>query len=283
MKISLFTIIFKDRSLKETLEIAHDIGFEGIEVWGQDSHISSNSSLDYVKEIKKIADDNNLKIIGIGSYIDGFSIKSDADCMKEIDEIKRYLPILDILDCDFIRVNPGGPNAFKAQNYHYEKSAYWLRKASDIIKESNKKIVMEMHNGSIIETPESALRLIKMIDRNNVGVIHDAGNMYITDTDYGKKSVELLGRHIFHVHVKDEIRVKDSRIPGGFQDSTMHGLEFFQHKLLGEGAVDHKPLLNALNEIGYDGYLSLECHAAFSDLERAKHDYEKLKELLKEC
>ncbi|MDI3310334.1 MAG: hypothetical protein QJR05_02755 [Thermoanaerobacterium sp.] len=52
MKISLFTIIFKDRSLKETLEIAHDMGFEGIELWGQDPHISSNSSLDYVREIK---------------------------------------------------------------------------------------------------------------------------------------------------------------------------------------------------------------------------------------
>jgi sugar phosphate isomerase/epimerase len=136
---------------------------------------------------------------------------------------------------------------------------------------------MEIHNGSLIETVEAADNFIKKINRENVGFIHDAGNMYITDTEYGEKSVETLGNKIFHVHVKDELRVNDDTLPGAFHDRTIYGNETFQQKMLGEGAVDHVPLFKALRKIGYNGFLSSECHAVVPEIEKAKHEIKEIR------
>ncbi len=57
--------------------------------------------------------------------------------------------------------------------------------------------------------------------------------------------------------------------------------EIFQQKMLGEGAVDHLPLFKALIKIGYNGFLSNECHAAVPDIERSKHDLIEIKNQLR--
>ncbi|TMV44686.1 hypothetical protein FE783_31500 [Paenibacillus mesophilus] len=44
------------------------------------------------------------------------------------------------------------------------------------------KIVLEIHNNSLVETVESGLRLVNMVGAGSIGLIHDAGNMYITHT-----------------------------------------------------------------------------------------------------
>ena len=70
-----------------------------------------------------------------------------------------------------------------------------------------KRIVLEIHNQSLVETTDSALRLLDLIGDDQVGLIHDAGNMYITDTEFGEESVRHLGSRLFHVHIKDERRI----------------------------------------------------------------------------
>ncbi|HOB22276.1 MAG TPA: sugar phosphate isomerase/epimerase, partial [Bacillota bacterium] len=150
----------------------------------------------------------------------------------------------------------------------------------DLAAERGVRLAMEIHNGSLTETVEGAERLLAMIQRDNVGVIRDAGNMYITGTDYGEETVQRLGEKIFHVHVKDELRIEDESLPGSFRDLTARGNELFQQQMLGEGAVDHLPLFRALKKMGYSGFLSAECHAAKPDLYRAEKDLEAIKGLL---
>lgn len=155
-----------------------------------------------------------------------------------------------------------------------------MAKCADLAKKYNVRLVMEIHNGSLIETVDAAKAYVEQLNRDNVGLIHDAGNMYITDTDFGKESVDTLGNKIFHVHVKDELRINDDGLPGAFHSQTIYGDEIFQQKFLGEGAVDHIPLLTALLENKYDGYLSIECHAAASGEERAKREFVAINKLI---
>ena len=135
---------------------------------------------------------------------------------------------------------------------------------------------MEIHDGGLIQSAYGAKRLLELIDRPNVGVIHDAGNMYISGADFGEESVKVLEEKIFHVHVKDELKVADLSDPSSFQVRD----EFYCHKLLGQGGVDHLPLFKALQERGYDGFLSAECHGAMDPLETARHEYRAIKELI---
>lgn len=282
MKTCLFTLILKNRSIQEAMRYASEFGYDGIELWGQEPHISANTTEERAEEIRELAKELELTIAGIGAYVGGFSTLGDADCEKQIEELEKYFTVIEWLGCDLIRVAPGGPNAFLAEDYHYEKAAYWMKKCGDLAKEHQIRIAMEIHNSSLIETIDGAERLLTMIDRENVGLIHDAGNMYITGTDYGEESVQRLGEKIFHVHVKDELRIDDENLPGSFRNLTKNGNELFQQQMLGKGGVDHLPLFKALAKMGYQGYLSTECHAAKPDLYRAEQDLAEIKRLLKQ-
>lgn len=283
MKISVCTLLFKHRSIEDAIRLSSEIGFDGVEIWGQEGHISANTSIKKAKSIKSVLDYYGQEVPCIASYIADFSTKSDDECQESIVEFEKYMNLMDIIGCNMIRLWPGGPNAFLAQDYHFERAAYWVAKCSDLALQYRKRIALEIHNGSLIESVESADRFMKLLNRENVGLIHDAANMYITDTDYKLRSVSILGGKIFHVHVKDELRIQDDTLPGAFHDITVHGDEIFQQKRLGEGAVDHVPLLKGLIRIGYDGFLSCECHAPGLDIENAKHELKKIRELIEFC
>ncbi|CCQ95807.1 Xylose isomerase domain-containing protein TIM barrel [[Clostridium] ultunense Esp] len=280
MKVAISSIIFQNQDMKTAFQIASDLGFEAIELWGGKVHLPSDVDRPYLIEIRNLAQHYGLKMIGVGSYIGNFSEIEDAKCIDQIEELKKYMEVISFLEIDWVRVSSGGPHAFKAKPEQYEKAAYWLQLASDIARSYRKRLVMEIHNGSLIETAEAAYHLLGLVDRSNLGVIHDAGNMFITDTDYGKESVQLLGDKIFHVHVKGEKRTTDPTLPGTFYNETKHGIELFQQALLEEGEVDHYPTLQALYERGYSGYITLESHAPYPYIERSVRDKREVERLL---
>jgi len=276
MKTSIFSLIFKEEPLEKVIPLVKEIGYDGLELWGKAPHFPVDTTVKRAKEIGALLDAHQLVVPAIGAYVGDFSTASDPECEKALEEVERYFQLMDYVGCDLLRVACGGPHAFLAQSYHYEKALYWIKKCGVLAKEYNKKIVMEIHNGSLIETVEAAKKFMDQLDCEQVGLIHDAGNMYITDTDYGQYSVDILGQHIFHVHVKDEKRIQDDSLPGAFHNRTVYGDEIFQQSMLGEGAVDHIPLFKALIKQGYQGFLSCECHAPVPPMERAKKEWMEL-------
>ena len=154
--------------------------------------------------------------------------------------LERFCELADIIGCDLVRHGPDGPLEHRATD-DYDRAATWMRRAADLAAEYGKELVVELHAGTIVESAETARKFFERVDRDNVGAIHDAGNRYILRTDFGRDSVAELGDWIRHVHVKDELRVEDE----AFETETAAGIERFQPRLLGEGAVDHGPLFEA--------------------------------------
>ncbi|MEK0312713.1 sugar phosphate isomerase/epimerase family protein [Cohnella sp. 56] len=280
MKFAAFSGVLIEYSIQEAMHLTKKLGMDGIEIAAREPHISPSSSMARVREVKALSDSLALPIPVLASYIGGFSDASDSEAKSFLDEFKRLLEIAGVLGTGMIRVFPGGPNAFMAQDYHYAKAAYWMNLFAEEAKKHQVNILVEIHNDSLVETVDSSLRLLGMIESDNIGMIHDAGNMYITDTDYGRESVLQLGRHLMHVHVKDELRVAELGAPGTFASTTRHGRELFLQSRLGEGGADHKPLFDALRETGYSDWVTLECHAPFPAYERLEHDFEVVRRLI---
>ena len=81
---------------------------------------------------------------------------------------------------------------------------------------------------------EEDLRLLELIDAEGVKIYYDIANLSNLGHDPATE-IRLLGRErICQVHVKDN-----------------------PHRL-GEGEIDFRPVAEALDEIGYDGWLVLE-------------------------
>ncbi|MFF2157678.1 sugar phosphate isomerase/epimerase family protein [Paenibacillus chitinolyticus] len=282
MKIAAFSGALMEYSIQEAMKITANLGFDGIEIACREPHLSPQTSLARVKEIRRLADEHVLDIPALGGYMGRFSESSDSECAAAYDEFLGLLERADYLETDMIRIFPGGPNAFLAADYHYEKAAHWLKKCAAEARRHEKKILLEIHNVSLIETVESSLRLLEMIGEDNVGLIHDAGNMYISDTDFGRASVTGLGSRLLHVHVKDEKRIPEAGGPGTFRNVTRHGEEHFLQCRLGEGEVDHRELFEALAETVYGGWVTLECFAPYPPLEQLAHDRDAVLQLLRE-
>lgn len=283
MKTSIFNVVFNKRSIHQALKYASEIGFDAVELWGKEPHISADVTRERIMEINDLLEKYKLEISALGSYLGRFSTASDAECKVKYEEFKNYIEVLEQLDIDIIRVGPGGPSGFKAQDYHYQKAAFWIQKCADYAGNYGKKIGMEIHGGRIIETTEETLRLLEIIDRKNVGVIHDAGNLFIyTDNDYGYETIKKLGDKIFHVHVKGERFVDDDSLPSAHRTETRYGERIFQQVLLEESVADYRSVFKGLKEIGYDGYVSTECFAPLPDVERAKRDLKMMKKLIAE-
>lgn len=281
MRFAAFSGVLIEHSIQEALQMTKRLGLDGIEIAAREPHLSATTSAPRIKEIRSIAQGLGLEIPVIAGYMGGFSAGSDKECEQAFGDFQRILHAAGELGATMVRVGPGGPNAFLAQDYHYAKAAFWLNRCAAEAKKQNVRIILEIHNVSIVETVESSLRLLGLIEHDNVGMIHDAGNMYITDTDYGRDSVLKLGKKMFHVHVKDERRVSEAGAPGTFVNLTRHGQEKFLQSRLGEGEADHQPLFDALLEIGYQGWVTLECHAPFPAYERLEHDFNQVKTMLK--
>lgn len=137
---------------------------------------------------------------------------------------------------------------------------------------------MEIHGNTIVESADDAVRLLDLVDRDEVGAIYDAGNMYLCSDPYGPETVEQLDDRLFHVHVKNERRVDDADGDGRFDREREDGTHCFESALFGEGDVDQGPLFGALRDVGYDGFLTDECHVPTYEGRDgvARHEHEAL-------
>lgn len=280
MKIAAFSGSLIDYSIHEAMSITAELGFDGIEIACREPHLSPEASLPRVREMKALADGHGLEIPALAGYMGHFSTSGDAECAGAYDQFMGLLERAVMLEAGMIRIFQGGPNAFLAEDYHYAKAAFWIRKCAEEARAAGKRIVLEIHNQSLVETTDSALRLLDLIGDDQVGLIHDAGNMYITDTEFGEESVRQLGSRLFHVHIKDERRIGQGGVPGTFKNLTRHGEEFFLQCRLGEGEVDHGGLLRGLREQRYAGWLTLESAAPYPPKERLAYDLLVIKEWL---
>jgi L-ribulose-5-phosphate 3-epimerase len=107
-------------------------------------------------------------------------------------------------------------------------------------------VSIELLQGSIVNRVPLLLRLIEEVDRDNVRATVDTGTFYTTVKPFMgvKEAIRELGDLIDIVHVKDEIG-----LPSIVQTN---------HTWMGGGVVDFGEVREALEEIGFSGYCSVE-------------------------
>ncbi|MBR3789099.1 MAG: sugar phosphate isomerase/epimerase, partial [Clostridia bacterium] len=93
-----------------------------------------------------------------------------------------------------------------------------------------------------------------------VGVNLDPANLVMVTGDDPVKAVYNLQKYIVHTHAKDgkQIFYKDPEIIYGMKQEVIVTEDSFLEVPLGEGSVPFKEYLEALTDIGYKGFLTIE-------------------------
>jgi L-ribulose-5-phosphate 3-epimerase len=284
MQTAILTKVFEERSLHDACELAADIGYDGVELIGSEAHLGPTTTRDEASALRAHLDDLDLDVPCLATYTGGYVGKDEETCLVELERLEHYCELADVLDVDLIRHNPGGPGSYAATDAQYDTAAEWFRQAATIAADYGKDLGVEIHSNTLVEATEDALRFFELVDRDNVGAIHDAANMYISHVPHGQESIEELGERLFHVHVKDERPVIGGEGRGAFELETREGLDRYEPTLLGEGNTDYETVVDSLAAVGYDGYLTDECHVPpsehLSDRAIAEREYAELRRLI---
>ncbi len=263
--------------LRAAIETAAAVGYEGIEImvgFGA-NHLDVNCSSERAREIKTIAGDNNLAICLIYTSLGNNVLGGDRQRREGLDDVERFLEIGGRMSCSMVKVTAGRLKNSAFQDDEARTVAAWLAHAADLAAKHGARIVTEIHFGQYCETVAMACRIIELVQRPNFGVIHDAGNLYIAGDSYGEESVDRLGDRIFHVHIKDMMKV-------AADDGAAHDrpTSRFKRALLNEGDVDHLSLFRGLKKKGYRGYLSCEATGGDDPTAVARHEFAEMQKLL---
>lgn len=147
------------------------------------------------------------------------------------------------------RTSQGGSRTASADDY--ERTADGLREIADLGAGLGVEVSIEVHQHSLVDNSWSALHLLDLIDRPNVGVNPDLGNIYWTyetPEETCEAAIATLASRAKYWHCKNLYRV--------------HAPEFaravFLTVPLPDGDIDYRFAISAMVEAGYKGYLAVE-------------------------
>ncbi len=243
---------FPQGTIKENLTLAKDAGFEGVELAiNASGELSMTSTEKEILEVKKTADDLGLSLYSLSSGLCwDLRLSDDDEKMREKakDMIKKQLDTAKILGADTILVVPGVvnvefsfPEKKVAYDVVYERSLESLNELKKYAETLQVHIGLENVWNKFLLSPMEMRDFIDKIGSAYVGSYLDIGNTLYCS--YPEDWVRILGNRIKKVHFKDY------RMQAG-------GLHGFVDLLAGD--VDYPEVVKALNEIGYDGWVSAE-------------------------
>ena len=258
MKLGVITDCFK-KPLIESLHLAGKLGFNGVQIYATSGEFSpSVLTDDRKKEIKDVLKQNNLEVSALCGDMGGHGFEIQQGNAERIEKTKRIIDLAVEFGAKAVTTHIGViPDDEKEERFIVMANA--LTECGLYAKQ--KGVTLAIETG-----PEVATTLLKFLKatKGGVGVNLDPANFVMVTGQDPVKAVELLKDYIVHTHLKDGKMLKKSNPKEIYDCFASGGIEalnvadYFIETPLGEGHVDFKNYLQALKNIGYNGYLTIE-------------------------
>ncbi len=235
---------------------AAECGAQGIQVYSTHGEMApENLTPEKRREFLNLVKDNGLIISALcGDLGGGGFIHKDLN-KERVEKSKRILDLAKDLETDIVTTHigvvPSDPNHDRYKIM--QEACHELAEYADSI---------DAHFA--VETgPETSAVLKGFLDSLNstgVGVNLDPANLVMVTGDDPVQAVHNLKKYIVHTHAKDgkQIFFRDPEIVYGIKKDVIVTDDSFIEVPLGEGSVDFPKYLAALEEIGYNGFLTIE-------------------------
>lgn len=214
-------------------------GFSSVElssVPGWTEHIPRDATEDEIARIKGLLDQYGLTASALSGHSD---LTTDAGA----DDFRRALRLCRAFGISHITTSTGGHNDASEGTLAAQRAAFLLRigALADEAADAGITICLETHGG-LLATGELAASLIARIDRPNVGINYDTGNVVYYGNTRPEEDVEAALPFIKHLHIKDQIG----------------GKGVWNFPPIGTGDVDFVPIFARLRRAGVQVPASIE-------------------------
>jgi L-ribulose-5-phosphate 3-epimerase len=254
--INLWAFPYPQRmSLQQCLQLAKEAGFDGIELnYDLDNDLSPKTSSDQYRAIRKMADQIGIAISGLCSFLYWpYSLTdNDPERRKRALELARLMieaahelgteNVLTIAGSTYIPWIPDRePVAIDVCDLRAHESIGQLIPLAE-----KNGVYLNIENivfNGYLTTPGEMNAFVDSFGSKHVRVHFDTGNVMLFQ--FPEHWIPLLGRRIKNVHFKEFSK-----------KGTDHTLESFRTLL--DGTTNWPAVMDALEQAGYDGYVTFE-------------------------
>ncbi len=247
------------------LKKVKEIGYVGLEL-GAGLPDGKDSSEANIKEFRKELEDAGLPCVGIRGGGGLAHPKTAAGNRKRLESNVRFAAAI---GAKFLNTTTGGPprdpsgpgtfvgepvsqgSSRMAREEDYERTAKGLAEVADIAADLGVDISIEIHQHSISDNSWSALHLLDLIDRPNVFINPDLGNIlwcYDVPEETCEAAIVALAPRSKYWHCKNLTRV---HIP-----ENKHAI--FLQAALPDGDINYRFALSAMVAAGAEGPIAVE-------------------------
>ena len=291
--VTLFTGQWADLPLKELAPLARSMGYDGLELacWGDHFDVQEALASDsYVQERRNLLEQHGLRCFAIGNHLVGQAVCDliderhqailsakvwgDGDpegvrqrAAREMQDTARAAAKLGV---KVVTGFTGSSVWHSIYAFPPTSQAYWdkgfadfaqrWRPILDTFEQCGVNFALEVHPTEIAFDIASAQRAIEAVGgHKRFGFNFDPSHLGYQGVDY-VKFIRTFGDRIYHVHMKDVWWGRGDGTVGVFGGHTSFGdaRRHWDFRSVGRGQIDFESIIVALNDVGYQGPLSVE-------------------------
>jgi sugar phosphate isomerase/epimerase len=258
--LAFSTNAYTEYSLPEAVSRIADHGYDGVELLGDVPHAffpdfdeDQRSTLEETLAETGLAVSNVNANTATGYYDDAppssffdpsLSTADEDDRSWRIEYTKRAVDLAATVGAPAICVASGRalPGTLPGEAYDHFVSS--LHEVLDYAEPRGVDVGIEFEPELVVESVDETLELIEDVGRDSLGVNLDLGHAAVTGDDPAD-AVRRCAGHLTGVHLED--------IAGG-----VGGKHY--HLIPGEGDLDFAAMFDAFDDVGYDGFATLELY-----------------------
>jgi sugar phosphate isomerase/epimerase len=280
MKLAFSTNAYLRYPFEEAASRISEIGYQGLEIMADVPHAWPAHLLQKDKDaIRRTLDEHELNI----SNVNAFMMNAVGDSRQpywhpswiepdphyrrvRVDHTLRSLELASQLGAPSITTEPGGPlENGQSWSSALEQFVEELKPAIELAEHLDIWLLIEPEPGLLIENADQFLEFMSHIDSPRVGLNFDIGHFYCVGEDPAQ-TIRRLSSMIRHFHIED---IASSRV--------------HRHLIPGDGAIDFAAVFQAIREIRYEGWITVELYPYVDDPDQAARlAYDRLRPMLKE-
>ena len=234
-------MVREGETLKEKFQLVKQLGFDGIE-------LDSPNSLD-PDEVLKARDEVGLPIHGVVDSVHWRATLSHPDPdvrAKGLEALKQALRDAKLYGGSTVLLVPAVVNEKVSYDQAYKRSQAEIRKAIPLAEKLGIRIAIENVWNKFLLSPLEEARYLDELGSPMVGAYFDVGN--IVAFGWPEHWIHILGKRIVKLDIKDYSR-KIQNEQGMYKGFGVK---------LGEGDVNWPAVMQALRDIGYQGWATAE-------------------------